>query len=122
MNIKELLAKGFTVEEITEMFNKELNAEKTEVNAEKTKIKREETLADARAHLISAIGLYNEVFKFGNFTDEMAETLAELLMECEESLEENRDIIDRYIKLYKDKKNILKSSKLSPFDSFWSFL
>lgn len=134
MNIKELLAKGLTEKEITEMFAKELNTEvtnkaneeKAKVKAEKMKAKRKETLADARAHLISAIGLYNEVFKFGNFTDEAAKTLADTLVECEEYLEENRDTIDMYVKFYKDKGDMLKNKKhickLDPFDSFWNFL
>ena len=104
-NIKDLLAKGFTMEEITAMFNAELaqeyeaKAQMDKINKEKERVKANETLRDARAHLISAFGLYNEVFNFCEFTDEGATKLADALVECEEWILENRDTFDVYLSL-----------------------
>ena len=102
-NIKDLLAKGFTMEEITAMFNAELAQEdEVKVQADKakeTKVKVNETLNDARAHLITAFGLYNEVFDFCEFTDEGAAKLADALAECEDWILENREAFDVYLSL-----------------------
>ena len=92
MDFYELLKQGLTAEEISNIAMKEMDIAqaKLEEEAQAQKIKekalkdRQITLDDARAHLISAIGLYNEVFKFMEFNDEKANEFAETLKETEQ--------------------------------------
>ena len=92
MDFYELLKQGLTAEEISNLAMKEMSVAQAkleeEQEAQRLKEKalkdRQITLADARAHLISAIGLYNEVFKFMEFNDEKANEYAETLKEAEQ--------------------------------------
>ena len=92
MDFYELLKQGLTAEEISNLAMKEMSVAQAkleeEQEAQKLKEKalkdRQMTLDDARAHLISAIGLYNEVFKFMEFNDEKANEFAETLEEAEQ--------------------------------------
>lgn len=110
-DIKTLLDNGFTPEQIAEMFDETLNAaydEKVKEDEAAAKAKEAEsltevTLNDARAHLISAIGLYNDVFKFGTFDEKAASALEEMLKELEDYVMENRETIDMYVSLANNK-------------------
>lgn len=130
MDIKAMLDKGLTAEEIYKLFEADLAAaceEHDYVLSEKAKAeeaakKREITLNDARAHLISALGLYNEVFNITEFTDEDANDLAEALKEVENFMIKNPDLIKMYVG-----KDVAKSKyKSSIFndldDGFWRIL
>jgi SpoVK/Ycf46/Vps4 family AAA+-type ATPase len=105
MNFYELLKSGMSVDEINALVTEELKAadEKLYKEKEEEKLKekalkdREITLNDARAHLISALGLYNEVFKITEFTDEDAEDLAEALKEAEDFMIKHPDLIKMYM-------------------------
>ena len=105
MNFYELLKSGMSVEDINALVAEELKTAGMQINeekeAERLKEKalkdREITLADARAHLISALGLYNEVFKIAEFTDEDANDLAEALKEAEDFMIKHPDLIKMYI-------------------------
>lgn len=121
-DIKTLLDNGFTPEQIAEMFDETLNAaydakvkeDEAAVKAKEAETQTKITLNDARAHLISAIGLYNDVFKFGCFDEKAASTLEETLKELEDYVMENRETIDMYISLANKKYN--KSKGFSIFD------
>ena len=110
-DIKALLDNGFTPGQITEIFDETLNAAydakvKEDEAAVKAKVAEPQTkvaLNDARAHLISAIGLYNDVFKFGCFDEKAASTLEEMLKELEDYVMENRETIDMYVSLANNK-------------------
>ena len=112
-DIKALLDNGFTPEQIAEMFDETLNAaydekvkeDEAAVKAKEAETQTKTTLNDARAHLISAIGLYNDVFKFGCFDEKAASTLEETLKELEDYVTENRETIDMYVSLANSKKN-----------------
>ena len=105
MNFYELLKSGMSIDEINALVTEELKAadEKLYKEREEEKLKekalkdREITLNDARAHLISALGLYNEVFKITEFTDEDANDLAEALKETEDFMIKHPDLIKMYI-------------------------
>ena len=92
MDFYELLKQGLTAEEISNIAMKEMSVAqaKLEEEQEAQRIKekalkdRQMILDDARAHLISAIGLYNEVFKFMEFNDEKANEFAETLKVSEQ--------------------------------------
>ena len=92
MDFYELLKQGLTAEEISNIAMKEMSVAQAkleeEQEAQKLKEKalkdRQMILDDARAHLISAIGLYNEVFKFMEFNDEKANEYADVLKEMEQ--------------------------------------
>ena len=112
-DIKTLLNNGFTPEQIAEMFDETLNAaydekvkeDEAAVKAKEAETQTKVTLNDARAHLISAIGLYNDVFKFGCFDEKAASALEEMLKELEDYVMENRETIDMYVSLANSKKN-----------------
>lgn len=116
-DIKALLNNGLTPEQIAEMFDETLNAAydekvkedeaaaKAKAKAKETETQTKTTLNDARAHLISAIGLYNDVFKFGCFDEKAASALEETLKELEDYVMENRETIDMYVSLANSKKN-----------------
>ena len=112
-DIKALLDNGFTPEQIAEMFDETLNAaydekvkeDEAAVKAKEAETQTKTTLNDARAHLISAIGLYNDVFKFGCFDEKAASALEEMLKELEDYVMENRETIDMYVSLANSKKN-----------------
>ena len=105
MNFYELLKSGLSVDEINAMVSEELKAADAKLDRERTEEKlkekalkdREMILNDARAHLISALGLYNEVFKITEFTDEDANDLAEALKETENFIIKHPDLIKMYI-------------------------
>ena len=105
MNFYELLKSGMSIDEINALVAEELKAAGTKLDKEQEEEKlkekalkdREQILDDARAHLISALGLYNEIFKFMEFTDEDANTLAETLKEVEDFMIKHPDFIKMYI-------------------------
>ena len=105
MNFYELLKSGLSVDEINALVSEELKAADAKLDRERTEEKlkekalkdREMILNDARAHLISALGLYNEVFKITEFTDEDANDLAEALKETENFMIKHPDLIKMYI-------------------------
>ena len=105
MNFYELLKSGLSVDEINALVSEELKAADAKLDRERTEEKlkekalkdREMILNDARAHLISALGLYNEVFKITEFTDEDANDLAEALKETENFIIKHPDLIKMYI-------------------------
>lgn len=127
MNFYELLKSGMSVEDINALVAEELKTAGMQINeekeAERLKEKalkdREITLADARAHLISALGLYNEVFKITEFTDEDANDLAEALKEVEDFMIKHPDLVKMYI----GKDTVKPKYKSSIFDNldddFW---
>ena len=115
------------IEEIDAIVKEELQTASKKLQEEQEKIakakeaesKRDITLADARAHLISALGLYNEVFKITEFTNENAEDLAEALKEVENFIIQHPDFIK--ICMNKAAKPNYKSSILNGLsDGFWS--
>ena len=130
MNFYELLKSGMSIEDINALVAEELKTAGTKLNKEKEENElkakalkdREITLNDARAHLISALGLYNEVFKITEFTDEDAEELAEALKEVENFMIKNPNLI----KMYVDKNTAKPRYKSSIFndldDGFWRVL
>ena len=105
MNFYELLKSGLSVDEINAMVSEELKAADAKLDRERTEEKlkekaikdREMILNDARAHLISALGLYNEVFKITKFTDEDANDLAEAIKETENFMIKHPDLIKMYV-------------------------
>lgn len=129
IDIKELLEAGYSIEEIMEITKKELDSEiaakEREEMAKAAENKRQETLSDARAHLISAIGLYNEVFNFCEFNDAEACALADALVELEEFVTNNRSLVDMYIKVAEDSaKPSKKAGKDKPLTTYniWKML
>lgn len=130
MNFYELLKSGMSIDEINAMVAEELKTAGTKLDKEKEEEKlkekalkdRELILDDARAHLISALGLYNEVFKITKFTDEDANDLAETLKEVEDFMIKHPDLIKMYIG--KDAaKPLYKSSIIDNLDDgFWRLL
>jgi hypothetical protein len=127
----ELLKEGFTPEEITQMMNMELAnaiekdaAEKAAAMAELAKEQEQDevksALSEARAHLLSAIAIYNEVFKFAEIGDSEIATLEEALKEIEDYIINNREVVDVYIKMMDSQgKNKGKKRKgYSIFDMF----
>lgn len=125
MDFYELLKSGMSVEDINALVAEELKTAGTKIDKEKEEERlkekalkdREITLNDARAHLISALGLYNEVFKIAEFTDEDANDLAEALKEAEDFMIKHPDLIKMYVG------NDVTRSKSSIFnnldDGFW---
>ena len=126
MDFYELLKKGVSIEDIHDMVLEEIKAADVRLDQEREEEKLKEkalkdraiTLADARAHLISAFGLYNEVFKFTEFNDEDAEILAETLKECEEFITKYPDIVKMYITKDEPKVKRYKSHILD-VDDLW---
>ena len=130
MNFYELLKSGMSVDEINALVSEELKAADAKLDLERAEEKlkeqalkdREMILEDARAHLISALGLYNEVFKITEFTDEDANDLAEALKEAEDFMIKHPDLIKMY--MGKDAaKARYKSSIFNDLDDgFWRIL
>ena len=113
MDFYSMLKKGMTTDEISEFVLKEMNeaneriAKEKEAEAERVKAEadRARILEDARAHLISAIGLYNEVFKFMEFNDEIAEEYAEAFETIENMFIKNPSLMKFYLDIGKKDKN-----------------
>ena len=113
MDFYSMLKKGMTTDEISEFVLKEMNeaneriAKEKEAEAERVKAEadRARILEDARAHLISAIGLYNEVFKFMEFNDEIAEEYAETLQIIENTFIKNPSLMKFYLDIGKKNEN-----------------
>ena len=127
MNFYELLKSGMSIDEINTLVTEELKAadeklykEKEEERLKEKALKdREMILNDARAHLISALGLYNEVFKITEFTDEDANDLAEALKETEDFMIKHPDLIKMYIGKDTAKPKYKSSITDNLDDGFW---
>ena len=130
MNFYELLKNGMSVEEINALVAEELKAADAKIDKEKEEEKlkekalkdRERILEDARAHLISALGLYNEVFKITEFTDEDANDLAEALQEVEDFMIKHPDLIKMYLGKDEPKLKYKRSIVDDLDDGFWRVL